>query len=142
MKLIEKIKDLIFKNKDDNKSADYFNNKFEQKLLHNEPIYRVDILRAVKYNYNGLRQYGICTSISKICHIYLKKNPSLRRMDCEEANELFPKLLRSNAYDFNLDGDNAYWWRINDWKGGRMQFLDWLIKEYIDDKENLRNIKI
>lgn len=143
MGLIEKIKNIIFKSKDYNRSADYFNNKFELKLLHNEPIYRVDILRAVKYNYRGLRGDGICTSISRMCRIHLKQNSSLRCMEYTEAKELFPKLSRSNANDFRLDyDDKGYWWECGDWKGGRMQFLDWLIKEYKDNKENLRNIKL
>lgn len=77
-----------------------------------------------------------------MCRIYLKKNSSLRYMRYQETEKLFSKFSRSNALDFHLDGDAAYWWKFNDWKGGRMQFLDWLIKEYIDDKEDLRNIKI
>lgn len=142
MKLIEKIKNIIFRNKDYNSSADYFNKKFAHKILHNEPIYRVDILRAVKYNYRGLRDSGICASISRICRIYLNKNSSLRDMNYRETKKLFSKFSRSNAHDFHLDGGEWYWWIPGDWKGGRMQFLDWLIKEYIDDKEDLRNIKI
>ena len=142
MKLIEKIKNIIFRNKDYNRSADYFNKKFAHKILHNEPIYRVDILRAVKYNYRGLRGDGICTSISKMCRIHLKQNASLRDMNYKETKNLFSKFSRSNAHDFHLDGDDAYWWRPGDWKGGRMQFLDWLIEEYKDNKENLRNIKL
>jgi hypothetical protein len=64
-------------------------------------------------------------------------------MGCIEAKKLFPKLSRSNAYDFHLnEDDDGYWWVPGDWKGGRMQFLDWLIEEYRDDKEDLRNIKI
>lgn len=135
MKLIEKIKNIIFKSKD-------YNNKFELKLLHNEPIYRVDILRAVKYNYRGLRGGGICTSITRICRVCLNENYSMRWMDCMEAKKLFPKLSRFNAHDFHSDDEGEYWWKINDWKGGRMQFLDWLINEYKDDEENLRNIKL
>lgn len=142
MKLIEKIKNIIFRNKDYNRSADYFNKKFDRKLIHNKPIYRVDILRAVKYDYFGLRGGGICTSITKIFRVCFNKNSSLRCMDCMEAKKIFPKLSRSNAHDFHSEDDGLYWWEYGDWRGGRMQFLDWLIKEYIDDKENLRNIKL
>ncbi len=93
MKLIEKIKDIIFRVKDYNRSADYFNNKFELKLLHNEPIYRVDILRAVKYNYRGLRGGGICTSITRICRVCLNENYSMRWMDCMEAKKTLSQNL-------------------------------------------------
>jgi hypothetical protein len=90
MKLIEKIKDIIFRAKDYNKSAYYFNKQFIQKILHNKPIYRVDILQAIKYNYCGLRCDGICASISRMCRFCLNKNSSLRGMGCIEAKNYFP----------------------------------------------------
>lgn len=124
MKLIEKIKDIIFRIKDynSNRSADYYNEKFARKLLHNKPIYRVDILRAVKYDYRRLRMGGICTSISRICRLCIKENSSLRYMDCMDAKKLFSKLSRSNANGFQLDGygEYGYWWKFGDWNGGRM----------------------
>ena len=117
----------------------YYNIKFWYKLKFNKPIYRIDILRAVKYNYENCRAYGICYSIHNINgHCNLKLFVRYRTLA-----HLFPKLAYDYAKsitDVNYDAI-GYWWKIDDWTSGRMIFLNWLIKEYRDDKENLRNIK-
>ena len=109
----------------------YYNIKFWYKLKFNKPIYRVDILRAIKYDYRNCRSYGICCSIINIGTCYKLKIP---------LTQVFPKLHYTYAIPFcnDDDYDNGYWWTRNNWIGGRMQFLDWLIKEYKNDKETIK----
>jgi hypothetical protein len=104
----------------------YYNIKFWYKLKFNRPIYRVDVLKAVKYNYKNCREYGICTSI--------------RNVGINSLKIVFPKLNYFYAAStIGTYGDpDFYWWTINDWTGGRMEFLNWLIKEYKNDKENIK----
>jgi hypothetical protein len=115
----------------------YYNIKFWYKLKFNRPIYRVDVLRAVKYNYDDYKMGGICFSIISIGVHYKLKIP----VRCVHLKQVFPKLHYTYAKPFcNADDnyDNGYWWKFGDWTGGRMKFLDWLISEYKNDKEDLR----
>lgn len=114
----------------------YYNIKFWYKLKFNKPIYRVDILRAVKYNYGNHRKTGLCSSIYFIGLAY-----DFNFAEFDNTSHIFPKLKYNYAEKFNTKRDNSYWWTRNDWIGGRMKFLNWLISEYKNDKEDLRYFK-
>lgn len=110
---------------------------FDLKLLYKKvfsrPIYRVDILRDVKFNHELCD--GLCTAINASCFINLRE-----RMKIPESSKLFPKFNINNAIPFGASEKSMWWWRPHDWDGGRMAYLDWLIEEYKDDKEDLRKL--
>ncbi len=86
----------------------YYNIKFWYKLKFNKPIYRVDILRAVKYNYGNHRREGICFSLLCIGVAYNFY------FDYSNISYTFPKLDYYYAVTFNTKIDNGYWWKMND----------------------------
>ena len=52
----------------------------------------------------------------------------------------FPKFRREVAFKFGANKSNDWWWEYDVWDTGRMDFLDWLIDQYKDDKTNLRKL--
>lgn len=110
---------------------------FDLKLLYKEvfsrPIYRVDILRYVKYNHELCN--GLCSAIDVSLDINLGT-----KFCIQKKPQLFPKFNFNNAIPFGASEKSAWWWRPHDWDGGRMAYLDWLIEEYKDDKEDLRKL--
>lgn len=100
------------------------------KIKFNRPLYRVDILRCVKYIE---RHSGLCSSLYfALTHCNVSINT---------ATYPFPLMDRKNAVPFNAQSFTAYWWPIGDWTGGRMDFLNWLIDQYKDDKTDLRKLR-
>lgn len=100
------------------------------------PVTRVKVLKHVK----SLMYYyctfgGLCSALSASLddyHIY--KNYT-------KLKYYFPLFTYENAQKFGANGcPSGYWWDEKDWKNGRMEFLNWLIEQYKDDKTNLRNI--
>ena len=97
--------------------------------LFNLPVTRKEVLkRAKKYQITGLchaiifslNDYGIYTD-----HIIV-----------------FPLFDRENAKPFKADTYHFgnYWWEKGVWNTGRMDFLNWLIEQYENDKTNLRKL--
>ena len=98
--------------------------------LFNLPVTKVEVLkRAKKYRFNGL-----CHAISKAHSDY--------KVDWISHSIIFPRFNRYEAIRFGAHRSNAYWWEPGDWKSGRMAFLNWLIEQYKDDKEDLRKIEL
>ena len=98
-------------------------------LLH-LPVTRKEVLKRAK----KLKMAGLCISIDRALidyGIYLNVN----------YHSLFPKFRREEALNFGAEKEDAWWWEHDVWDTGRMDFLDWLIKEYEDDKTNLRKMK-
>ena len=52
----------------------------------------------------------------------------------------FPKFIRQNALNFVGSKNSLWWWEYDVWDTGRMDFLNWLIGQYKDDKTNLRKL--
>ena len=52
----------------------------------------------------------------------------------------FPKFRREEALKFGANKEDDWWWESDVWNTGRMDFLNWLIDQYKDDKTNLRKI--
>lgn len=113
--------------------------KLSYKIVFKKPIYRVDVLNAVKYNYQDCQYAGICESIAEFMNRYAPN------VIYTIAKKIFPKLNFENAKRFNtsvkIRNLYGYYWSKYDWKHGRMQFLNWLISEYKNDKEDLRYFK-
>lgn len=111
-----------------------FNLYIKYKIKFNRPLYRVDILRYVKYIE---RRWGLCYSIySALFGRYTHTSVAIGFT----VSRLFPLMDRKNAMPFNAHPLNAHWWPVGDWTGGRMDFLNWLIDQYKDDKTDLRKL--
>ena len=71
----------------------------------------------------ALRDYGVYSGVVHPCLV-----------------ECFPKFRREDAINFGAHKLDSWWWDYNGWDTGRMDFLNWLIEEYKDDKTNLRKL--
>lgn len=109
----------------------------EYKIIFNRPIYRVDILRYVKYIE---QRSGLCHSISSAlshCNVYKTTETDVGAV----VSRFFSLMFRKNAEHFNASYNAGFWWPVGDWTGGRMDFLNWLIDQYKDDKTDLRKLR-
>jgi len=97
--------------------------------LFNLPVTRKEVLERAK----KVQKTGICYSIIDAFEDYgIPKHYYL--------SVYFPKFVKRNALNFGADRLRIYWWKPDVWDTGRMDFLDWLIEEYKDDKTNLRKL--
>lgn len=97
--------------------------------LFNLPVTRKEILKRSKKH----RTFGLCHAISESLHEY--------KLSVISAKECFTEFKFINALLFGADGTvDGYWWDCHDWSGGRMEFLNWLIARYENDKTNLRKL--
>lgn len=97
--------------------------------LFNLPVTRKEVLKRAK----KLKRPGLCFSIDEALRDY-GINLDYPFM------KLFPKFEREEALNFGAEKEDAWWWEHDVWDTGRMDFLNWLIEEYKDDKTNLRKI--
>ena len=101
---------------------------FISRLLH-LPVTRKEVLLRAK----KLKRAGLCFSIDRALIDY--------GVYTGVVSQCFPKFRREEALKFGADKEDDWWWEPYIWDTGRMDFLDWLIKEYEDDKTNLRIMK-
>jgi hypothetical protein len=96
--------------------------------LFNLPVTRKEVLKRAK----KIKKSGLCYTIRDALHKYniYSRNPEI----------YFPKFERKNALQFGADKFYEWWWIPYVWDTGRMDFLDWLIEQYKDDKTNLRKL--
>lgn len=87
------------------------------------------LMRASKYRDNGL-----CYAIHKSLYEYGIITGYLGLIT------YFPLFTRNNALAFGASESDDFWWPIGNWSTGRKDFLNWLIKQYRDDKTDLRTI--
>lgn len=106
------------------------------KIKFNRPIYRVDILRYVKYIEHC---WGLCHSINSAL-VYCNVDVTAISIDAY-ISRFFPLFKRKYAEPFNAQPLAVFWWPLGDWTGGRMDFLNWLIDQYKDDKTDLRKLR-
>lgn len=101
------------------------------KTWHILPVYRRDVLRYLKHHCEDYA--GICQGIEDVC-----KNV-FRIANYVNTSALFPEHCFSNAKPFTDKNSypSGYWWPADNWSTGRMEYLDWLIEQYKDDKTNL-----
>lgn len=107
--------------------------KIELKKRFNRPIYRVDVLRYAKHKY--INYSGLCICL----HFTIRKLLDFDSLF--KVSDVIPLFDRPFAISFNASVDGAFWWKPGKWDTGRMDFLDYLIKKYKDDKEDLRVLK-
>ena len=103
---------------------------FISRLLH-LPVTRKEVLKRAK----KLKRAGLCFSIDEALRDY--------GIDLSYAFvvKYFPKFRREMAFKFGGRKNSLWWWLPYHWDTGRMDFLNWLIKDYEDDKTNLRKMK-
>lgn len=98
--------------------------------LLNLPVTRKEVLKRAKKH----RTFGLCYAITESLHEY--------KLLLLSSKEYIPEFKFENALGFGADGiADCYWWKSSDWTSGRMDFLNWLIAGYKNDKTNLRNLK-
>ena len=99
--------------------------------LFNLPVTRKEVLKRAK----KLKRVGLCSSIAEALRNYgvYSNVPHL-------FTEYFPKFREEEALNFGAEWKLGWWWEPDVWNTGRMDFLDWLIEEYKDDKTDLRKL--
>ena len=112
-------------------------------------VYRKDVLEYVlkhhKYTLYGKNHGGLCISICNALQHYDINayfndiNAYLRKL-----KTFIPLFTNKNAVLFRAthhnDSSFQYWWEEGVWDTGRLDFLKWLIKQYKDDKTNLKEL--
>lgn len=97
------------------------------------PVTRLMVLNKAK----ELKRAGLCYSIQEAMAYY-----GLPIVSISELTSYFPLFTRSRAFSFGARSCRAFWWRYGVWDTGRMDFLNWLIEQYRDDKTDLRTIEV
>ena len=91
-------------------------------------VTRADLLRRAKKKVKT--RFGLYTIIQDTINEY-----GLH----VSAKKCFPKFTVENAEKFGAEKTFS-WWDEEYWNTGRKEFLDWLIEQYKNDKENLRDL--
>jgi len=98
------------------------------------PVTRKEVLQRAKKH----QDFGLCYAIdTAFVEYHLVSDYLYLNLEME-----FPKFTPTNAQKFGGLGTQvkSYWWKPKVWNTGRMDFLNWLIEEYKDDKTNLRKL--
>ena len=111
------------------------NNKNESLFkinLDNTPIYRIDILKEIKKTFKKDKAMGLCYEIVKTLQKHKIYSPGI------DIIYMFPLFTFDNAKNFGAK-NNGCWWKPYKFSifNGRKKFLNWLIKQYKNDKTNL-----
>lgn len=98
------------------------------------PVRRKSVLTLAKKIRTKHSNVGLCAAISSALTEYgIWKDRTLK--------EFFPEFTFENAKEkFKADGTKEFFWWIDYNDPNRIEFLDWLIEQYKNDKTNLRKI--
>ena len=98
------------------------------------PVRRKSVLTLAKEIRTKQPHIGLCSAISSALASYgIWRDRALI--------EYFPEFTFENAKEkFKADGTKEFFWWIDYDDPNRMEFLDWLIKQYENDKTNLRKL--
>ena len=108
----------------------YLKNKF------NRPIYRKDIIEVALQDWDGMHKFGLCNALD---HAMSKFD--MPYVGHSGTKEFFPLFTLTNAVRFGAQPEfRMYWWPEGDWTKGRIEFLEWMKKQYKDDKTDLRKL--
>ena len=98
------------------------------------PVTRVEVLKHAKELQSTHPYPGLCVLLDNaLDHYEILPFPST----------IFPKFRPQYAKHFRAlysDYYGVYWWERGAWNTGRLEYLDWLINEYKDDKTNIRKL--
>lgn len=96
------------------------------------PVTRVEVLKHAK-ELQGTHQYsGLCWLLNKALEDY--------GLWWADPLTTFPEFKFENARHFGAYTEYGYWWEEGRWDTGRLDFLNWLIQEYKDDRMNIRKL--
>ena len=110
--------------------------KAKVKVILNLPITRVEVLKLAKAKVerNPKEYPGLCilleNTINMNYNIWLK-----------DPRWVFPLYNPMYAKLFGATTDIGFWWERDEWDTGRLDFLNWLIEQYKDDKTDIRDLK-
>lgn len=108
----------------------YLKNKF------NRPIYRKDIIDVALQDWNGMHRFGLCNALAQAMSKF-----DMPYVGGSGTKMFFPLFTRANAVRFGARPEfSMYWWPEGDWNTGRIEFLEWMKKQYKNDKTDLRKI--
>lgn len=103
------------------------------KTLHLLPVYPIDLLIEAKRSF--LWTSGLCSAIDLSAAFF-------NLHGAETYTHYIEKYDRNIAIQ-NFNGEyHPYWWEVGIWNTGRLDFLNFLIKENKTNKIDLRNIKV
>lgn len=95
------------------------------------PVTRVEVLEHAK-------ELQVTCKYPGLCHLL---NSAL--IDYEiwwaSPSTTFPKFKEEYAKHFGASY-HGYWWERGRWDTGRLEYLNWLIEQYKDDKTNIRKL--
>ena len=109
--------------------------KLKLKKLFHLPIYRIDVLKAVRENHS--RHLCLCSAIAYALR------PLTGLYPCSEFIQYyFPLFGGKEVFDFGAHTNYVgnYWWPVGDWSAGRLDYLDWLIEQYKNDKTDISGL--
>lgn len=98
--------------------------------LFNFPVTKKEVLKRAK----NTDRCGLCFAIRDSLREY-----KLSHL-CYRYESIFPLFRPHYALYFGASKTMGYWWSAGEWDSGRMDFLNWLIEQYKDDKTNLRKL--
>ena len=99
------------------------------------PIYKRDIIRhAMKYRH----EFGICFAFK--CALLDADLGTLHWKSLKSNyRNIFPLFTPTLAGRPDAK-EGEHWWTPGDWESGRMEFLQWLYRQYKHDWTNLKNL--
>lgn len=94
------------------------------------PVTRIEVLEYAK-ELQATQQYpGLCRLLDAALEYYdIYDSPAT----------IFPKFKEEYAKHFGASY-YGYWWESGRWDTGRLDFLNWLIKQYEGDNTNIRKL--
>jgi hypothetical protein len=116
------------------------NDMMKESTTPHTPITKSDILKLLR---RSRKDYiGLCGGIDGVYNKHVASIYAGHYVDVD-IKAMFPLFTRKNALSFGADADKAYWWKPRKWRSWRkpgkcrLAFLDWLIKQYEGDTEDL-----
>lgn len=105
--------------------------KREVKNLLHLPVTRGEVLMYARQLQKEKPYLGLCELLDyALLNYEIWLGPSI----------IFPKFSPMRARHFGAYTDYGYWWEKGRWDTGRLDFLNWLIEQYKDDKINIRKL--
>lgn len=101
-------------------------------------VYRIDILKRAKYLLKRHEVEGICTAI-----VYAIRDYDIRiQFHIRKIFKLLNYNIAKNNFNSTTLDENLYWWKPYRFHifSDRRKYLNWLIKQYKNDKEDLRQL--
>lgn len=98
------------------------------------PVTRLEVLKHAKELQSTHQYPGLCALLDDALLAY-----NIYTFH----STIFPKFSPQYAEHFGAlytKYHGVYWWDRGAWNTGRLEYLDWLIEQYKDDKTNIRKL--